>query len=177
MPSNENGNPNIQVFQESATSSLAESSVQPVAGSDQLGLVWSPPGTRTPEGNDSAPAVSISLENERQQPAPSAPVEPVRKHRRKRIRLGEALRKQGIDEHVLAQSYADVMGKLKPKSEDNNAGKLLVDVLKQCSKILEKENAPKPEPNTPSVPIVLVHNLPRPKRGPGTSGDKSGSES
>lgn len=103
------------------------------------------------------------------------PIEAVPVQRRCRIRLAEALRKQGIDEHKLAEIYADVMDKLKDKSEDRGVEKLLLDVLKECSRILEEESHPtKSEARIASIPIV-VHNVPRPERGPRTGGDNNGS--
>jgi len=78
----------------------------------------------------------------------------------------------------VAGVYADVLGELQSKPRDNNEGKLLVDVLKQCGKILEEENAPvNPGSGTPSVPVVVIRNMLRPQRGPGQGGDKSGSRS
>lgn len=103
------------------------------------------------------------------------PVEATPVQRRYRMRLAEALRKQGIDEHKLAEIYADVMDKLKDKSEDRGVEKLLLDVLKECSRILEEESrSTKSETRIASIPIV-VHNVPRPERGPQTGGDNNGS--
>ena len=103
------------------------------------------------------------------------PIEATPVPRRYRMRLAEALRKQGIDEHKLAEIYADVMGKLKDKSEDRGVEKLLLDVLKECSRILEEESRPaKSEARIASIPIV-VHNVPRPERGGQTGGDNNGS--
>jgi hypothetical protein len=94
---------------------------------------------------------------------------------RHRTRLAEALRKQGIDEHRLAQVYAEIMGRLQDKSEDRGVEKLLLDVLKECSRILEEENRlAKPEPRAASTTIV-VHNVPRPQRGPQPGGENNGS--
>lgn len=94
---------------------------------------------------------------------------------RHRTRLAEALRKQGIDEQRLAQVYADIMGRLQDKSEDRGVEKLLLDVLKECSRILEEENrSARPEQRSPSTTIV-VHNVPRPQRGPQPGGENNGS--
>jgi hypothetical protein len=123
-------------------------------------------------------AITRSPENELLEPVADAATEPAGKHRRKRIRIGEALRQQGIDEHSVAEGYADVMDKLKGKPEDDKADRLLVDVLKQCSKLLDQENGPtKPQSDATAVPVVVLHNMLRPQRGPGPSGDKSGSKS
>jgi hypothetical protein len=141
-------------------------------------LAESPSEGSTPECDDSTTAIVISGGNEQQEPAPSGATEPSRKARRKRVRLGEALRKRGIDEHAVAAGYADVMGELQSKPKDTNADKLLVDILKHCGKILEQEDAPvKPESDAHSIPVVVLRSMLRPQRGPGQGGDKSGSRS
>jgi hypothetical protein len=178
MPTKENAGPTSETqtaAQEAATASSAgaeSSSQSTVPSSGQLVLVGPPP-----ECDNSTSAIVISTGNERQEPTSSGATEPSRKSRCKRVRLGDALRKRGIDEHVVAAGYADVMGELQSKPKDSNAEKLLVDVLKQCGKILEQGDAPvKPESDTHSVPVVVLHNMLRPQRGPGSSGDKSGSK-
>ena len=81
---------------------------------------------------------------------------------RERVRLGEALRKQGIDEHAVAATYADVVEKLLGKThESDNVEKLLVDILKECSKHLEEDA--KAVGSSP-VRVTLVHNVARPQR-------------
>ena len=184
MPANENAGSNSQTqaaAHESATTSFssAESGSQPIAPRDgQLALAGPPPESSTPGCDNSTSAIVISPGNEQQERTPSGATKPFRKSPRKRVRLGEALRKRGIDEHTVAAGYADVMGELQSKPKDSNAEKLLVDVLKQCGKILEEEDAPvKPESDTHSVPVVVLRNMLRPQRGPGQGGDKSGSRS
>jgi hypothetical protein len=184
MPVNKNAGPNSEnqdAAQESTTTSCssAESSSQPIVpGGGRLALAGSTSDSSTSECDDSASAIVISTANEQQEPTPSGATEPFRKSRRKRVRLGEALRKRGIDEHAVAAGYADAMGELQSKPRDSNAGKLFVNVLKQCGKILEQEDAPvKPESDIRSVPVVVLHNMLRPQRGPGQGGDKSGSKS
>ncbi|HUJ33248.1 MAG TPA: hypothetical protein VLY23_18345 [Candidatus Acidoferrum sp.] len=82
---------------------------------------------------------------------------------RERVRLGEALREQGIDEHAVAETYADVVDKLKGKTQENDSvEKLLVDILKECSKHLEEDA--KAAGNS-AVRVTLVHNVARPQRG------------
>jgi hypothetical protein len=179
MPANENAGSNSEnqdAARESATtsSSSAESGSQPTVPQDCQRALAGP----TPEFDNSTSAIVISPGNEPQEPTSSGATEPFRKSRRKRVRLGEALRKRGIDEHAVAGGYADVLGELQSKPKDSNAEKLLVDVLKQCGKILEQEDAPaNPESDIRSVPVVVLHNMMRPQRGPGQGGDKSGSKS
>lgn len=87
-----------------------------------------------------------------------------RNRRRKRVRMGEALRKQGIDEYAVAETLAEVVGMLKGKSETNESvEKLLVDVLKECSKHLEEDN--KSLGATP-VRVNLIHTVARPEYNP-----------
>lgn len=87
-----------------------------------------------------------------------------RNRRRNRVRLGQALRKKGIDEHMVAGTYAAVVDMLKGKTLKNDSvEKLLVDILKECSKHLEEDN--KAAENM-SVRVRLIHNVARPKRDP-----------
>lgn len=184
MPANENEGSNSEnqdAAQESATTSpfSAESSSQSIVpGGGQLALAGSPPESSTPERDNSTSAIVVSPSNEQEEPTPSGATESFRKSRRKRVRLGEALRKRGIDEHAVAGGYADVLGELQSKPKDSNAEKLLVDVLKQCGKILEQEDArAKPESDAHAVPVVVIRSMLRPQRGPGQGGDKRGSTS
>lgn len=89
-----------------------------------------------------------------------------RRNRRKRVRLGEALRQRGLDEHTLADNYVGVLEKLKDKT-DKSGGveKLLVDVLKECSRHLEPAR-PADRLGMGDVPVRvhLVHNVARPER-------------
>jgi hypothetical protein len=94
---------------------------------------------------------------------------PLKKLRgRKRMRLGDAMRKAGLDEHTVAETYVDVVQKLRRNHEPNGSlEKVLADVLKECSRVLE---APRPSNLSGSgdapTPIHLVHKVPRPERSP-----------
>jgi hypothetical protein len=92
---------------------------------------------------------------------------PVKRRRtRKRLRLGDAVRKAGLDEHKVAETYVDVVDKLRSETKLNGSiEKVLADVLKECSRVLE--------PLRPSnlsgagdapTPVHLVHKVLRPKR-------------
>jgi hypothetical protein len=89
-----------------------------------------------------------------------------RRHRRKRVRLGDALRQRGLDEHEVADNFVGVIEKLKEKT-DKSGGveKLLVDVLKECSRHLEPAR-PADRLGTGDVPVHvhMVHNVTRPER-------------
>jgi len=90
-----------------------------------------------------------------------------------RVPLGEALRKKGVDENALAEIYAEVIEKLKCRTDEGGVEKLLIEVLKECSRLLEKENAAvKTESGMP--PIRVIHHVERPQRGPQPSGDNRG---
>ena len=86
-----------------------------------------------------------------------------KRNRRKRpVRMGQALRGQGIDEHSVARTFAQVVDTLKGKSEgSDDVDKLLVDVLKECSRHLEEDN--KAAESAP-VRVKLIHNVARPQR-------------
>ncbi len=92
-----------------------------------------------------------------------------------RVRLGEALRMKGLDEHAVAEALASVVGKLQNKGDETDGvEKLLVDVLKECCKHLEEDA--KASGESP-VQVRLIHKVARPKRNkPGTeiSGFKAG---
>jgi hypothetical protein len=87
-----------------------------------------------------------------------------RKRLRKRVRLGKALRMAGLDEHVVAKNYVNVVEKLAKKTaEENDIQKLLVDVLKECSRVLDQPDAQN-QPADGPAPVQLIHNLARPDR-------------
>lgn len=80
----------------------------------------------------------------------------------RRVRMGEALRIKGIDEHSVAEAYAGVVGMLKDRAAANDSvDKLLVDILKECSKHLEEDS--KATGGAP-VQVRLIHNVARPQR-------------
>lgn len=97
------------------------------------------------------------------------------RRRRKRVRIGEALRKIGFDEYAIAQNYADTAKRLKAKPDKSgNIEKLLIDVLKECSRLIEPVRPAEPSSNNSRVAgaaihVHLVHNVPRPARGGLTS--------
>ena len=83
----------------------------------------------------------------------------------KRVRIGDALRRSGVDEWAVANGYVDVLGKLTRKSNDNDGvQKLFVDVLKEVSRHLEPPRA-EASPDAPVI-VKLVHNVSRPARTP-----------
>jgi hypothetical protein len=84
---------------------------------------------------------------------------------RKRKRLAEAFRQGGLDESAVAATYVLMIEKLLSASaKDTSALKLLLDALKEWSRILEPpRTAATAGGDTPSV-VNLYHNVPRPVR-------------
>jgi len=85
---------------------------------------------------------------------------PKRPRRRKRVRLSEAMRAQGIDEQMIAEAYAGVVINLRENEAGAGKEKVLLDVLKECTRALADKSGHIPEP----VTVQLVHNIPRPVR-------------
>jgi hypothetical protein len=83
-----------------------------------------------------------------------------------RIRIGDAMRRSGLDEYKVARTLNGVVDKLSDGKTPKDTGgvqKLLVDVLKECSRHLDP---PQSERAAPAVPahITMVHLVPRPVR-------------
>ena len=77
------------------------------------------------------------------------------------MQMGEALRREGLDEHTVAERYAGVVSRLKKDPGDIASGdKLLVEILKECSRQME---ATQPAGES-SIQVKLVHNVERPAR-------------
>ncbi|MGC2416167.1 MAG: hypothetical protein WA434_00380 [Candidatus Acidiferrales bacterium] len=75
--------------------------------------------------------------------------------------IGEALRRRGLDEHTVAERYADVVSRLEKDPGDIASGdKLLVEILKECSRQMEAT----PAAGEGSIQVQLVHNVERPAR-------------
>jgi hypothetical protein len=92
-----------------------------------------------------------------------------------RVRMGEALRIKGIDEHSVAEAYAGVVGMLKDKAvASDSVDKLLVDILKECSKHLEEDS--KAAGGAP-VQVRLIHNVARPQRNAAAAAPSAPSDS
>jgi hypothetical protein len=84
-----------------------------------------------------------------------------------RVRIGEAMRRTGLDEYKVARTFAVVVDKLSGKNPKDSGGvqKLLVDVLKECSRHLDPPHSERDAPAAPSR-IMLIHHVPRPDRTP-----------
>jgi hypothetical protein len=81
--------------------------------------------------------------------------------------IGEALRKHGLDEHTIAGAYVEVVDNLKGPRKAGSNEKLLVEVLKECTRQIE---AAQPVGDG-AIQVQLVHNVERPARtaGPETA--------
>jgi len=89
--------------------------------------------------------------------------------KRKPVRIGDALRQSGLDEWTVAGGYVGVVDKLTNKSNANDSvEKLLVDVLKECSRHLEPPHSADAPPDAPVI-VKLVHTVSRPRRPPAPS--------
>jgi hypothetical protein len=117
-------------------------------------------------GEDAAPKPHGSGLRAERPESVSTVIKKARTRGKKPARIGDALRQRGFDEHTIADHYVDVAHRLKGKSDTSGSvEKLLIDVLKECSKYLE----PRPleradERSGTAVHVHLVHNVPRPAR-------------
>jgi hypothetical protein len=76
------------------------------------------------------------------------------------------MRRTGLDEYKVARTFAGVVDKLSDGKNPKDTGgvqKLLVDVLKECSRHLDPPQSERAAPAAP-VHITMVHNVPRPVR-------------
>jgi hypothetical protein len=76
------------------------------------------------------------------------------------------MRRSGLDEYKVARTFAGVVDKLSDGKNPKDTGgvqKLLVDVLKECSRHLDPPQSERAAPAAP-VQITMVHNVPRPFR-------------
>ena len=77
------------------------------------------------------------------------------------MQMGEALRREGLDEHMVAARYANVVSRLEKDPGDVASGdKLLVEILKECSRQMEATQPP----GEGAVQVQLVHKVERPAR-------------
>lgn len=91
----------------------------------------------------------------------AAELRPIKRRRRKRLRLGEAFRKAGLDEQTVAETYVRVVDRLRRKIAQDTVQKLLVDVLKECSRVLDPPRGTNAGAEQPTV-VELHHDIPRP---------------
>jgi hypothetical protein len=76
------------------------------------------------------------------------------------VHIGEALRREGLDERTIAGTYAQVVDNLKGTKKAGSNEKLLVEILKECTRQIE---AAQPVGDG-GIQVQLVHNVERPAR-------------
>jgi len=100
-------------------------------------------------------------QKESRQTSEAAKARPKR-HRRKRVRLGEAMRKIGLDEYTVAEKMAGLIENL---GRDKSEAKVLLDALKESMRYLEpQKRSGGGESDAPTM-VTLSHSVPRPLRG------------
>jgi hypothetical protein len=84
-----------------------------------------------------------------------------------RVRIGEAMRRTGLDEYRVAETFAGVLETLTGKNAAKAGAvqKIVVDVLKECSRHLDPPQSERAAAAATPV-IALIHNIPRPDRTP-----------
>jgi hypothetical protein len=82
----------------------------------------------------------------------------------KRIKLADAFRLAGLGEREVAETYAYVVDRLRNDPEHDSVPKLLVEVLKECLRVLEPPRAAERGSADAPVTVQLFHNVPRPER-------------
>jgi hypothetical protein len=84
------------------------------------------------------------------------------------MKLDDAMRHHGFDEHKLAHTYLGLADDLVKKKGER---KLLLDLLKETTKVLWVPPRPAERAiiREGPVPVILVHNVPRPFHDPAHS--------
>jgi hypothetical protein len=85
----------------------------------------------------------------------------------KRIRIGDALREQGMDERAVAARLINIHESLRTGTGDvGTREKLQIDLLEKFTRQLDPPRAIDRDDGDAGAPIIvqLVHNVPRPQR-------------
>lgn len=82
-----------------------------------------------------------------------------RRRRRKQLRIGDALRCEGLDEREVAQKLKELIERQAPSTND----KLLAETLMNCLRYLD-ETPRSGGKSSAKAPVRLVHVIPRPQR-------------
>lgn len=129
-------------------------------------------------------ALTKAIETSQETPAPGATnpkdekaqdKKPIRKRKRRRkgVRIGDALRCEGLDERDVAQKLREVIERHTSKGEPDAANdKLLAEMLMNCFRYLDEappRTAAKP---VGKAPAKLLHDIPRPQRAAQIKQDK-----
>jgi hypothetical protein len=82
----------------------------------------------------------------------------------RRIKLPDAMRAQGLDEPKIARKFNRMIGRLsKTDATASTADKMLLEVLKECGKLLGAYPAARGG-DADAIPVEMVHFVPRPVR-------------
>lgn len=97
---------------------------------------------------------------------------------RERVRIGQAMRERGLDERLIAEMFANVVGKLHENNsrDSGSVQKLLVDVLKECSRHLDPPREAGRDSNEGPATIILIHEVDRPQRELAPAGELAADE-
>ena len=82
-----------------------------------------------------------------------------RRRRRKQLRIGDALRCEGLDEREVAQKIKDLIERQTANTND----KLLAELLMNCLRHLDEAPRSRRKSSERS-PVTMVHTIPRPQR-------------
>lgn len=96
----------------------------------------------------------------------AAPVEAAVAHTggARRVKLPDAMRAQGLDEPKIAETLGEMVERLgKEAGEARPSDKMLLEVLKECGKILEAYPAARGA-GADAIPVEMVHCVSRPVR-------------
>jgi hypothetical protein len=120
-------------------------------------IVAAAPSASIPTSSPATPAAA---------PSPVIDARPVSAAPPPRIRIGDAMRRTGLDEYKVARTLNGVVDKLSDGKAPKDTGgvqELLVDVLKECSRHLDPPQSERAAPAAPAH-ITMVHFVPRPVR-------------
>jgi hypothetical protein len=85
-----------------------------------------------------------------------------------RVKIGEAMRVLGLDESKLAGKFDRLLDRLEENHRPRASEKLLLEVLRECGKLLEAYPVARSSTASPgagpNVPVQLVTMVPRPER-------------
>lgn len=101
-----------------------------------------------------------------------APKSPANEKPHRRVRMCDALRAEGVNESVIAQTYRDLLERTSAEGSTQYA-KLLLETARDCVEILD------PADQSDEIPanaiVQLIHNVPRPERDAASEGNDGGS--
>ena len=90
---------------------------------------------------------------------------------KRRLRMADAMRMEGVDECVVAKTYKSLLERTK-ENDTAQGAKLLLETARDCVEILE------PADESDEIPanaiVQLIHNVPRPERDVTADGKDDG---